>query len=88
MYDLKTIQGKASVLNRLLESVGQTHHVLLNITTNYNARQLAKEILAYFQINPLGFEVLIFKHKKLLSVTRKSIENKDFVKVFMRTYLK
>jgi len=35
-----------------------------------------------------NFEVLIFKHKKLLSVTRKSIENKDFVKVFMRTYLK
>ena len=24
MYDLKTIQGKASVMNRLLESVGQT----------------------------------------------------------------
>ncbi len=88
MYDLKTIKGKASVLNRLLESVGQTHHVLLHITTDYNARSLAKEILTYFEINPLGFEVLVFKHKKLISVTRKSIENKNFVKVFMKNYLR
>ncbi len=88
MYDLKTIQGKASVLNRLLESVGQTHHVLLYMATDYNARRLAKEILTYFEINPLGFEVLIFKHKKLISVTRSSVTNKDFVKVFMRNYLK
>ena len=88
MYDLKTIQGKSSVLNRLLESVGQTNHVLLNMNTDYNARRLAKEILTYFEINPYGFEVLIFKHKKLISVTRKSIENKGFVKVFMRNYLR
>jgi len=37
MYDLKTIRGKASVLNRLMESVGQTNHVLLNIVTDYQA---------------------------------------------------
>lgn len=88
MYDLKTIQGRSSVLNRLLESVGQTNHVLLNMATEYNPRQLAKDILRYFEINPMGQEVMIFKHKKLLSVTRKSIESKDFVKVFMRNYLK
>ena len=29
MYDLKTIHGKASVINHLLESVGQTIHVLV-----------------------------------------------------------
>ena len=41
MYDLKTISGKASAKNRLLESIGQTNHVLLNMSTDYNARSLA-----------------------------------------------
>ena len=31
MYDLKTISGKASVSNRLAESVGQTNRVILNM---------------------------------------------------------
>ena len=37
MYDLKTVQGKSSIINRLAESIGQTNHVLLNIATSYNA---------------------------------------------------
>lgn len=32
MFDLKTIQGKASVMNRLLESVGQTNHITKCLT--------------------------------------------------------
>ena len=31
MFDLKTIMGKSSAENRLLESIGQTNHVLLNM---------------------------------------------------------
>ena len=31
MYDLKTITGQSSIENRLIESIGQTYHVLLNI---------------------------------------------------------
>ena len=31
MYDLKTIQGHNSAFNRLIESIGQVNHVLLNI---------------------------------------------------------
>ena len=37
-YDLKTIMGKSSAGNRLLESIGQSNRVLLNITADYNAR--------------------------------------------------
>jgi hypothetical protein len=63
MYDLKTIHGKASVLNRLLESVGQTTHVLLNMATDYRAISLAGSIKKYFEINPNAMEVLVFKGK-------------------------
>ena len=35
MFDLKTITGKNSVGNRLMESIGQTNHVLLNMQINY-----------------------------------------------------
>ena len=34
LYDLKTITGKASVETRLLESIGQTNRVLLNMAVN------------------------------------------------------
>ena len=41
LYDLKTIQGKASAGNRMNDSIGQTNRVLLNISTDYNSRLLA-----------------------------------------------
>ena len=88
MYDLKTIQGKSSVINRLLESVGQTTHVLLNMATDYNARLLAKDITMYFAVNPDAFEVLVFKGAKSVLVKRKAAMDKDFVKKFMFAYYK
>ena len=88
MYDLKTIQGKSSVIDRLMESVGQTNHVLLNMTTDYNARLLAKDISTYFQINPDAFEVLVYKGTKSILVKRKAALDKSFVKMFMFAYYK
>ena len=88
MYDLKTIQGKASVKNRLWESIGQTNHVLLNMTTDYNARLLAKEIMTYFQVNTNAIEVLVYKGTKSIIAKRKSVMDKDFVKKFMFAYYK
>ena len=88
MYDLKTISGKASAKNRLLESIGQTNHVLLNMATDYNARSLAKDLLAYFTINPNAFEVMIFKRNKVIQVKRVSVENHDFIKKFILFYHK
>ncbi len=88
MYDLKTIHGKSSVMNRLLESVGQTNHVLLNIAVTYNARLLAKDISSYFNINPDAFEVLVYKVTKSIQVKRKAAMDKDFVKKFMFLYNK
>ena len=66
MYDLKTIQGKSSVINRLRESIGQTNRVLLNMQTDYNARLLASDIKAYFEENPSANEVMLFKGNKLI----------------------
>ena len=88
MYDLKTIRGKSSVINRLLESIGQTNHILLNMTTDYDARLLAKEIMRYFKINPNAFEVLIYKGSKSIIVKREAASDKSFVKTFMFTYYK
>ena len=88
MFDLKTIQGKSSVMNRLLESVGQTNHVLLNMTTNYRALSLASCIKKYFEINPNSMEILIFKGKKAILVKRNSTESKDFFKTFAKRYNK
>ena len=88
MFDLKTITGKNSVGNRLIESIGQTNHVVLNMATDYEPRQLAKDIQYYFERNKDAREVLIMKGSKFLSVSRQFVEGRDYVKMFMKRYLK
>ena len=88
MFDLKTISGKNSVDNRLVESIGQTNRVLLNITTVFNPSILARSIKRYFNQNPTAREVLIFKGKKQISVTKKSLDDSEFFKSFIQRYNK
>ena len=88
LYDLKTVQGKASAGNRMKESIGQTNRVLLNMTSDYNARLLASDIKGYFEMNPKAIEVLIFKGNKVISVKRGLAENKTFNRIFRKLYEK
>ena len=88
MFDLKTIMGKSSAENRLLESIGQTNHVLLNMATDYEPRLLAKDVQTYFEVNKNAREVLIIKGNKFLSVSRQFVEGKDYFKMFIKRFLK
>ena len=88
MFDLKSISGKSSASTRLMESIGQTNHVLLNMATDYNARLLALQIQKYFEWNPNAGQVLIFKKSKMLSVTRQTLDDKNFIAKFTRLYNK
>ena len=85
IYDLKTISGKSSAGNRLFDSKEQANRALLNMKTSYNPRKLAQNIKDYFADNPEAREVLIFKGKREISITRDMI-NKYFVKDFMKEY--
>lgn len=88
MFDLKTITGKNSIDNRLLESIDQTNRVLLHMTTDYNPWTLVRSIKRYFKLNPNALEVLIYKGKKEISVTRKSLDDTNFFRTFIRRYTK
>lgn len=88
MYDLKSISGKASLENRLIESIGQTNHVLINVCTKYNPRLMATQIRSYFQFNPKAIEVLVYKGKKAIVVTRRIAENPLFLIQFQRKFAK
>lgn len=88
LYDLKTITGKSSAGTRLLESIGQSNRVLLHMATDYNARYLASDIKAYFEANENAVEVLIFKGRKKLSVTRRFVCNPMFNRLFRKMYEK
>ena len=88
MFDLKTIMEKSSAENRLLESIGQTNHVLLNMATDYEPRLLAKDVKTYFEVNKNAREVLIIKGNKFLSVSRQFVEGKDYFKMFIKRFLK
>ena len=88
MFDLKTILGRNSIDNRLSESIGQTNRVLLHITVDYTPSALARSIKRYLESNPHAKEVLVFKGKKHLSVTQKSLEDNNFFQTFIRRYTK
>ena len=88
MFDLKTIFGHNSVDNRLSESVTQTNRVLLHMKADYNPGTMARSIKRYFELNPNAREVLVFKGMKQISVTRKSLEDNDFFRTFIRRYTK
>lgn len=86
MYDLKTITGRSSMENRLIESIDQTNRVLINVCATYNARVMAIQIKNYFNANPYALEVLIYKGKKTISVTRRFVENPMYLILFRQKY--
>ena len=86
LYDLKTVHGKGSVGTQLLDSIGQTNRVLLNMLTDYNARLLSSEIKAYFEANKQAVEVLIFKGRKSISVSRWQVNAPSFNRYFRKKY--
>ena len=88
LYDLKTVHGKGSVGTQLLDSIGQTNRVLLNMITDYNARLLSSEIKTYFEANKQAVEVLIFKGKKAISVSRWQVDAPGFNRNFRKKYEK
>ena len=88
LYDLKTISGKTSAENRLIGSIGQTNRVLLNITSNYNPGSLARSIKRYFENSSTAMEVLVFKGKKTVSITRDLTLSPNYYQLFMKKYLK
>ena len=87
MFDLKTISGKTSVDNRLRESIGQTNRVLLNIISNYNPSSLARSIKRFFEKSDSAMEVLVFKGRKSMSITRDLTLSSNYYELFMKKYL-
>ena len=85
-YDLKTVFGKASVGDSLLDSVGQCNSILVNMTTEYNTRRLAIAIKRYFEINDKAIDVLIFKGGKRITIKRALALNADFLRMFIKLY--
>ena len=86
MYDLKTVYGRGSVGTQLLDSIGQSNRILLNIKSDYNARLLAADIRAYFEANRQAVEVLLFKGKKVISVNRYATQSPMFYRQFRKKY--
>lgn len=86
LYDLKTVHGKGSVGTQLLDSIGQTNRVILNMATEYNPRVLAKDIRRYFERNANAVEVLIMKGTRKISVIREDTFGRSYIRNFMMKY--
>jgi hypothetical protein len=85
-YDLKTVFGKSSVGDSLLDSIGQCNRILIHLTRDYKTRKLAYAITRYFQANEKAIEVLIIKGKKHISVKRVIATRSDFFYTFKKVY--
>ena len=86
MFDLKTITGKNSVGNRLMESIGQSNRVLLNMPSGYNTRMLAADIKSYFELNEEALEVMILKGGKLLSIDRNDALHPSYYRIIKKRF--
>ncbi len=86
VYDLKTIIGKNSAVNRLRESIGQSNRVLLNMRSEYKAKVLALDIQTYFHASPDALEVLVLKGRKHISVKRNMAMSRQFLATFRKLY--
>lgn len=86
VYDLKTIFGKTSVEQDLIDSIGQCNRILLNMTREYNTRSLLFAIESYFEANNKALEVLIFKGRKHLSIKRNMASDPAFLRKFKKAY--
>lgn len=86
LFDVKTITGETSVINRLMESREQARRVILSINTQLNPRLLAYAITDYFESSEEVREVLIFKGKKAITVSRDYALSKDFQMKFRKDY--
>ena len=88
LFDLKNISGKSVVGSRLLESVGQSNRVVLNMSVDYNPSSLARAIKMYFEHSKDALEVIVFRGKKMLSVTRDITLSANYYNTFMRRYVR
>ena len=88
LFDLKTISGKSIAGSRLIESIGQSNRVLLNMTSNYSPAALARSIKMYFESSNDALEVLVFKGKKMISVTRDLTLSPEYYNIFMKRYIR
>jgi hypothetical protein len=86
MYDVKTITGEASVMNRLTDSLKQTRRVILNEASTFDSRKMAHTLKSFFIENPDFLEVLIFKGKKEISVSSEWAHTKRFEREFRREH--
>ena len=87
LFDLKTIHGKNIVGSRLKESIGQTNRVLLNMP-QYNTRKLVHDIRKYFVANYDAIEILIFKGKADISISRRFALSPRFYFEFKKMFEK
>lgn len=85
-YDLKTVYGKSSVGDSLIDSIGQCNRILLNVLVDYSTRSLASAIKRYFEINDKAVEVLVFKGGRHFSIKRITVSRADYYVLFKKAY--
>ena len=85
LFDLKNISGRNIVHSRLKESISQANRALLNMP-QYNTRRLVRDIRKYFVKYPDAIEVLIFKGKAEVSVSRRFALSQRFYFEFKKMF--
>ena len=85
LFDLKNISGQNIVHTRLKESIAQANRALLNMP-QYSTRKLVHDIRKYFVKYPDAIEVLIFKGKDEISVSRRFAMSQRFYFEFKKMF--
>ena len=83
-YRVYRVRFPGGLKPQLIDSIGQTNRVYINLTSNYPANRMANEIKKYFQANGDALEVLIAVGNKMISVERFMVSEKNYYKEFRK----
>ena len=81
-------RNRARIMDAIVEFVGTDLLNTKNIMETVRDENTAQLLIDYFEQNKEALEVLIFKGRKVISVSRELSESKLFYGLFMKKYFK
>ncbi len=85
-FEAKTINGKSTIKQRLLEASTQSDRVVLDIIGVSNPNDIAENVKWFFEKNDDVKEILMFKKSRPIYVSRRKFDSKNFVKKFIKEW--
>lgn len=77
-FEGKTINGKSTIKQRLIEASTQSDRAILDIVGTNDINEISDSIKWFFENNDSVIEIIIFRRSKLILIEKDDIKDKFF----------